>query len=283
MQGQPPQYYDPSNPNSNQNNSFPQNQPPVMYGQQPMYQQPQMYQHQQMPGQPMPGQPIMHPGQPMQHPMGQPQPQMMVGPDGNLYPAHPQQQPMIGPPQVYNMGQPGMPGMPQQQVQVKALYQLDQLLMSLPGVFVKQKMDWFEAFSGCERPNEYYVYQRHPSKSEKKKGPKIFKYKEISECCERQFCKGDCKPFDMKVKSEVTGAPNGQVMHCKKEGKCTYYCLNRSEMKCWYNELVHFGGQEHYLGKVFDPWDCVNYTFDIRAGDDENSQIEYIIHGTCCQ
>jgi len=157
--------------------------------------------------------------------------------------------------------------------------------MAIPGIYVKQKMDWFEEFSGCELPNEYYVYQIDQKNPKKKKGSKIFKYKEKSACCERQFCKGDCKPFTMEVKSELSVNPEKQVMICTKECKCTYYCFNRSEMICKYNEFAAADGKEHYLGKVYDPWDCMHYTFELRTGTDEQNsgETEYIINGSCCQ
>lgn len=258
--------------------------PPINHGdpnQQGMWQQA----HGQQP--PPPGmQPVPQPGfqQPPPQMMGQPQPMMDPMQQQQMY----QNQQMMGQPGQMMMVGPDGQMVPVQQppmMMQKPVYQLDQVLMSLPGVFIKQKMDWMEAFTGCERPNEYYVYARHPQKENKKKGSKIFKYKEHSDCCERQCLKGDCKPFDMKVKSEVTGAPDSQVMHCVKECRCTYLCFNRSDMKCYYNELKSLGGPDLFLGKVYDPWDCCHFSFQIRTGpnDAECNKIEYIIWGSVCQ
>merc|ERR1739845_233086 len=133
---------------------------------------------------------------------------------------------------------------------------MDVKLMALPGVWIRQKFDIIEEISGCEFPNEYYVYERAPN-DKKKKGPKIFKYKEKSTYCERQMT-GGCKPFRMKVKNEQQGAPDGICMRCDKECVCEYYCFNRGNMKCYYTEAADKGyGAEHYLGKCYDPWDCM--------------------------
>jgi len=74
-------------------------------------------------------------GQPQNYDQGQPQHYQPV-----------QQGPMINHDnQNHIMGQPNMDPNQQtfpQQVQ-KIVYQLDQILMAIPGIYVKQKMDWF--------------------------------------------------------------------------------------------------------------------------------------------
>jgi len=169
---------------------------------------------------------------------------------------------------------PGM--MPQQNVYLP----MDVKLMQLDGVLIKQKFDLIEELSGCERPNIYYVYARKKGDKDKKKGDKLFKYKEKSSFYERCLT-GSCKPFHMKCKNEQQGASDENCMRCEKECKCTYYCCNRTEMKCYYTELKENGvGEEHYLGKCYDPWDCMNFSFKIYTATE---QCEYFVQASCCQ
>merc|ERR1712170_26801 len=131
---------------------------------------------------------------------------------------------------------------------------MDQKLMNLAGVIVKQKFELMEALSGCEFPNVYYVYPRARGDKDKKKGKKIFKYKEKSSFYDRCLT-GSCKPFHMKVENEQKHSEDEVCMRCQKECACTYYCLNRTEMKCTYTEIQEKGGGEtHDLGFCRDPW-----------------------------
>lgn len=187
--------------------------------------------------------------------------------------------------QVMMQQQPGGP-----QYVVQQVFSMQDTLEALAGVYIKQKFDFAEMVTGCEMPNEYYVYsinQRNPElKKKPKDAKKIFKYKEKSTCYERQCMRGECKPFNMKIISMLPGpSDDKQVMRTEKECKCTYYCCNRPEMKCYYNEVDKTGGADHYLGKVYDPWDMCNYQYDIRTGetDTADQQVEYIIHASCCQ
>jgi len=180
---------------------------------------------------------------------------------------------MIMQPQQFQ--QPGM------QQQMEVYMPMDVKLVQLEGVLIKQKFDLLEALSGCERPNIYYVYARHKSDKDKKgKGGKLFRYKEKSSFYERCMT-GSCKPFHMKVRNEQKGAEDADCMRCEKECRCTYMCCNRGDMKCYYTELAENGvGAEHYMGKCYDPWDCMNFSFKIFT---HGEQCEYLIQASCCQ
>lgn len=142
------------------------------------------------------------------------------------------------------------------------------------GVQVKQKFEIMEALSGCEFPNVYHVYKRDP-KSGKKKGDKEFKFKEKSDCWDRMWT-GACKPFRMKVYNKQKVEDTEQCLRCSKPCQCEFMCCCRQEMKVYYMEK----DQEKDLGKVRDPWDCMNYNFEVI---DDAGNKDYNIIGSCCQ
>lgn len=90
-------------------------------------------------------------------------------------------------------------------------------LDAVSGIFVKQKLDIFEAMTGCELPNKYYVYELNAAaaglapEGEAKpksyyssaKGLTLFKAKEQSGCFERQFCRGEARPLDIALNHEA--------------------------------------------------------------------------------
>lgn len=161
-----------------------------------------------------------------------------------------------------------------QMQEVVAYEPLDKKLMRLEdGVFIKQKFDIMEMMTGCEFPNVYYAYARKGT--EKKKGKKEFKYKEKSSFYDRCL-QGSCKPYKMKVYNEQKVEDDKICMRCKKDCKCVFYCFNREEMDCWYTE----GEEEHYLGKAYDPWDCMNFGYELR---DESGATEFRVKASCCQ
>jgi Scramblase len=248
-------------------------------GQQDPYGQPGMAQPMMQPGfgqpmmQPGYGQPMMQPGmqpmmqpgmQPMMQPMMQPGMQPMMQP-GMMMPNNP----------MFNPNHPNAGGMTG----------LDPGMMTVPmifstintGIYIKQKFDLLEAMTGCDTPNRYYVYELNKAGEAKKK--KIFKCIEKSGWCARNCMSSDSKPFEMFVYKQFkdedydTGEP---VLKMVRECQCTCFCCNRPEMKVYYIE----NGQNEYLGKVVDTWDCVNYSFAIYAPDDK---MKFFIKASCCQ
>lgn len=76
-------------------------------------------------------------------------------------------------------------------------------LISMPGIYIKQKFELLEAMTGCETENKYMIY---PSSNDgdKLKNP-IFKAKEKSDCFYRVCCNGDCRPFKINIAHEAEG------------------------------------------------------------------------------
>merc|ERR1719240_652537 len=165
-------------------------------------------------------------------------------------------------------------GMMQQQ----QYYDLETKLKSFNGVLVKQRFDLLEALTGCERANKYDVYKLGGSEGkEKKKGHKEFKFAEKSNCCQRQFLTGPCKPYKMKCynqqKDDDMDAP---CLKCHKECKCSYWCINRQEMIVDYDEH----GQSGRLGRVYDNCDFYNYSFGLY---DHDEVLIYTVKASCLQ
>ena len=144
------------------------------------------------------------------------------------------------------------------------------------GVWIKQKIDVLEALTGIEAKNVYYAYRK--AANGERVGEPEFKFKENSGFCERQFLRGSCKRFRLECESTQRFGDKEHCMWCNKECKCTYYCLNRPEMECYYTE----DGSDRLLGKVFDPFVCFKFGYQIVA-DDESESIDYTIIAKCCQ
>jgi hypothetical protein len=144
------------------------------------------------------------------------------------------------------------------------------------GVFIKQKFDLLEAISGCEQSNTYYVFPL--SKDGEKKGKKLFKCKEKSGCCAKQFMSGDCRPFQVKINlvDDSEELDNEPFLLLDRPCKCTYYCFNRPEMTVTYVE----DGKSEFVGKIRDPWTCCNIINEIY---DKDNNLKYKIDGSCLQ
>jgi hypothetical protein len=159
---------------------------------------------------------------------------------------------------------------------------LESLLMSCDnGVVIRQKADFMEMMTGCERENIYYAYKagQRTEKGTKKKGHKIFKFKEKSTCMQR-CAAGSCKRFGMKcMQYDEKDEENDKmiVLRGEKECKCTYFCLNRTEMKVYETK----GGEhEDYIGRVYDPCDMCNFGFKIY---DKADVCIYGLKASCMQ
>lgn len=214
------------------------------------------------PGMGHPGMGMGHPGMGMGQPMGMGHPGMGMGqPMGMGMPGM-----MTGP----NAG--GLTGMD------PGLMTVEQIWSMIPqGIFVKQKFDILEAMTGCDTPNRYYVYEQNTAGGAKKK--KIFKCKEKSGWCARNYLSSDCKPFDMEIKKcfKDEDYDNEEVViKLERDCQCTCYCFNRPTMKVYNTER----GQKIYVGKVVDSWDCCNYSYTVY---DSSDQVRFFIKASCCQ
>jgi len=68
------------------------------------------------------------------------------------------------------------------------------VLAAVPAVFLKQKVETLEAMTGFETENRYKIKEYFPTTNHK--GRDLFKAKEDSDCCARQFC-GPSRPFTL--------------------------------------------------------------------------------------
>lgn len=152
-----------------------------------------------------------------------------------------------------------------------------QQLESYPGIFIKQKFEKIEAFTGYETENKYYVHALDHSGN--KSGPKLFKCKEQSGACARQCLSGACRPFEMNISTIIRQHGDDSTepfIHLSRPCKCTCLCLDRPELSV---TLVE-GNQESYLGKIVEPYNCCN--MEQHIFDKENNH-KYTIFGSCNQ
>lgn len=183
------------------------------------------------------------------------------------------------------MGQPGMmmqPGMAAPgmiMVQANPLNFMNGLdkLMSVPGVYIKQKLELLEVLTGCETENKYVVYPA--SETGEKLKHSMFKAKEKSNCLARVCLNGDCRPFKVKVVHDADGpsSTEGQeFMKFNREFACACCCFCRPEMAVTITEA----GADKYIGKVRAPFKCCDLELEIY---DSSDRIKYYINGSCCQ
>lgn len=78
--------------------------------------------------------------------------------------------------------------------------QFGAMIEAIDGVFIKEKTDWAEAAGGCESNN---VYRIKPIASESN-APTLFRAKEDSGCCARNFMAASTRPFNMYLRNEYT-------------------------------------------------------------------------------
>ena len=70
------------------------------------------------------------------------------------------------------------------------------LFDNISEVVIKQEADILETVTGCQEPNNYYVYGRLPN-GEKKY---ILICREFSNCAIRYFCPVNCRELSMRIK-----------------------------------------------------------------------------------
>jgi len=153
-----------------------------------------------------------------------------------------------------------------------------QKLTTVPGIFLKQKFRPFQALTGCELQNRYHIYALDENGKERK-GTKMFKCKETSECCQRQFCSPHCRAFSMNVNNKDYADQTfdgSSFLHFERGFKCTCLCLERPEMAVRLTE----NGNDIYLGKVKNPFKWFDLICEIY---DSNDNVKYTIDGSCCQ
>jgi hypothetical protein len=266
--------------------------PGLPQGHQPMmYMQPQQQQHQQNQQQPYGGiQAQMYPSQVIQHPGMMPQGMQLnsggygYGPQYNMIPQGgegnfgnigmgniPMQQPMMMGQQPMMMGQQyNLP----QAVPIKKGYEK----LMVPGVYVKQKLEMMEIFTGCETENKYHVYACDVDGQ--KAGQYIFKCSEKSECLQRNLLSGDCRKFEMQVKHESDGKfsnDGSPFIFIKRPFKCTIACLQRPYVEV---EMLEEGAKK-FVGKIVHDFSCCCDV--VMSLYDNQDRVRYRIKGSLCQ
>jgi hypothetical protein len=152
-----------------------------------------------------------------------------------------------------------------------------QRLESRAGIFVRQKIDWTEAITGCDQPNTYQVFGIN-SQGEKK-GDALFICQEKSNCCIRQFCSPACRPLQVQINTRdknFEDLDNEPFLKIDRPCACTIACLNRPEMKVTCVE----NGKEEFIGKIVDPFNFCNLQVNLY---DTMGNCRYKIEGSCCQ
>ena len=143
------------------------------------------------------------------------------------------------------------------------------------GVLIRQQPQILEQITGCESQNRYYVFSQSPQAGMKL----LFKCKEQSECCQRNFCSSSSREFIMDIKHVANaGSMNDNFqksfVHAYKPFKCTCFCLERPEM------TVSFNQGNQLIGKVKQPFTCCDPLFTIY---DNSGVVRFYISADCCQ
>lgn len=136
------------------------------------------------------------------------------------------------------------------------------------GLYIKQKAELFEAFTGFETCNKYKVYLTGPDCVRSDNQDAYFKAIEESDCCQRQFC-GNLRSFTMNI----YGPDQQPVIILERPFKCQVCCCNLPELS-----IKDAAG--NYIGRVKNLFDCCGYSFTIFNKDDMPT---LSIHGDCCQ
>lgn len=147
----------------------------------------------------------------------------------------------------------------------------------VPGIYVKQKTEWLEIFSGCETENIYKVYACDVSG--RKEGHPLFKCLEKSGCVERQCLPGDCRNFSLEVAHDSEGrlGLDGHIfIEIKRPFKFTFFCFQRPYIEITFKE----NGGNLYIGKVVHNFDIFNMNLSVF---DKNGNLKYNIRGSIFQ
>lgn len=149
--------------------------------------------------------------------------------------------------------------------------------LMVPGIFVKQKMEWLEIFSGCETENKYKVYACDVAGN--KEGQPIFKCKEKSGCLQRQCLPGDCRKFRLEVAHDSEGkfSMDGELfLELVRPFKLTCLCFQRPFVEVNYKE----GARNEYIGRIIHNFNLCYMSMTVY--DKTNTQ-RYLIKGSVFQ
>uniref|UniRef100_A0A7S1RHR7 Phospholipid scramblase n=1 Tax=Alexandrium catenella TaxID=2925 RepID=A0A7S1RHR7_ALECA len=145
------------------------------------------------------------------------------------------------------------------------------LLKTLKGVKIKEKVQLAEVLIGFEMPNKYML-------SDPSTGKDLFIAAEKSDdmmgMLGRQMFEGDQRPFNMEV---ALLSDKGQIpqpfLKMERPFKCTCCCFQRPEV------FVTNAQSGEQIGSVVDPFACCMMTFDIK--DSAGIPVMEINHNPC--
>eukprot|EP01015_Nassula_variabilis_P002870 TRINITY_DN1170_c0_g1_i18.p2 TRINITY_DN1170_c0_g1~~TRINITY_DN1170_c0_g1_i18.p2 ORF type:complete len:271 (+),score=55.34 TRINITY_DN1170_c0_g1_i18:319-1131(+) len=180
------------------------------------------------------------------------------------------QQPIIQPPSLNTSAQP----LNNQNVNMNKLSGFQKLSM-IQNIYVKQKIESSVCCVAAE--NTYYVYKANDKGQ--KKGDKIFKCVEKSNCISRCCMNGDSRPLDIIVTHEAEGFDTNEdeeFLKLSREFKCTCLCMQRPTLKVTYTE----NKEEKELGSIRSPWTACDYILEVL---DKHENVKYVITASCCQ
>lgn len=149
--------------------------------------------------------------------------------------------------------------------------------LMVPGIFVKQKMEWLEIFSGCETENKYKVYACDVAGN--KEGQALFKCREKSSCFQRQCLPGDCRKFNLEVANDSEGkfSKDGEIfLELIRPFKMTFLCFQRPFVEVNYKE----GGKDEFIGRIVHNFDLFNMNMTLF---DKTNRERYLIKGSVFQ
>ena len=149
-------------------------------------------------------------------------------------------------------------------------------LIDISELLVQQESDIIEAVMGCQQPNNYHIYGRHPDGELSY----LFKLREYSGCAMRFFCPVNCRGFSMKMKlvnnydNKYDNNFSNSLMTLEKECKIPFLCLVRPDIRL---SLIKDGT---YIGTVEQSFSFCDPCFSVYNGNYE--EVKYI-EADCCQ
>ena len=149
-------------------------------------------------------------------------------------------------------------------INVQSQFDPISLLQNSQSVKIKQKLELLELLTGCESKNRYEIYCQINNQNYN-----LFRAKEKSGCCMRNFCPGSSRSFKMNI--TLPNKTDFAVL--ERPFKCTCFCLARPEMNCKYSNGKKFG-------RIKEPFTCCSPVFETY---DENDGSKFVLIIECCQ
>ena len=172
---------------------------------------------------------------------------------------------------------------------IKNWKEIESSLKPIQEMIIKQESDILEAVTGCQEPNNYYVYGKLPNDEKSY----IFKCREFSSCGMRFCCPVSCRELIMKIKiasnekepenneeqeqeqeQDQDEEYNDSLFYIEKKFKCPCCNCIRPEMKIFITET------NALLGTIEEGFSCCDPIFNVY---DKDGKLIYFIETDCCQ